>query len=95
MKEKNNIKEKPFIEELTTQGIGENNYLILHNDDIHTFDYVIDSLIEICEMDTVQAEQCTYLVHYKGKCEVKKGAISYLKPYREGLIDRGLNATID
>ena len=95
MKEKNNIKEKPYIDELTDNSISNSKYLILHNDDIHTFDYVIDSLIEICEMEEVQAEQCTYLVHYKGKCDVKKGVLSYLKPFRQGLIDRGLNATID
>jgi ATP-dependent Clp protease adaptor protein ClpS len=46
-------------------------------------------------MEAVQAEQCTFLVHYKGKCDVKKGSYDLLKPYREGLTDRGLNATID
>jgi ATP-dependent Clp protease adaptor protein ClpS len=46
-------------------------------------------------MEPVQAEQCTYLVHYKGKCDVKKGAYELLKPYKQGLIERELNATID
>ncbi len=95
MREKSNIKEKPYIDELTDSDVGDSRYLILHNDEIHTFDFVIDSLIEICEMETVQAEQCTYLVHYKGKCDIKKGALSFLKPFKQGLIDRGLNATID
>jgi len=70
-------------------------FLVLHNDDYHTFDYVIDALINICEHDTVQAEQCTLLVHYKGKCDVKKGSYSYLKPMRNALILKELNATID
>ncbi|MBN2215626.1 MAG: ATP-dependent Clp protease adaptor ClpS [Bacteroidales bacterium] len=95
MKEKDHLKIKPGIDELTGEERGEKRFLILHNDDVHSFDYVIDTLIEVCELEVVQAEQCTYLVHYKGKCDVKKGTLSYLKPYRQGLTDRGLNATID
>ena len=68
--------------------------LVLHNDDYHTFDYVIESLIEICELDTVQATQCTYLVHYKGKCDVKKGSKSYLLPLRRAFANRDLKAVI-
>jgi ATP-dependent Clp protease adaptor protein ClpS len=73
----------------------EESWLILHNDDIHTFDYVIDCLIDICEHNTVQAEQCTFIIHYKGKCDVKKGSYEFLKPMKDGLIEKGLNATID
>lgn len=69
--------------------------LILHNDDLHTFDYVIDALVEVCEHDIVQAEQCTFLVHYKGKCDVRSGSFKELKPLKDALIDRELNATID
>jgi ATP-dependent Clp protease adaptor protein ClpS len=69
--------------------------LVLHNDDYHTFDYVIDALIEICEHDVVQAEQCTLLIHYKGKCDVKKGSFSYLRPLRKALVQKDLKATID
>ena len=68
--------------------------LELHNDDYHTFDYVIDSLVEICELDIIQATQCTYLVHYKGKCEVKKGSKNYLLPMRRALANRDLKAVI-
>ena len=71
------------------------NFLILHNDDVHTFDYVIDALIEICEHGYEQAAQCTILVHYKGKCDVKKGSFASLKPMKDALIERELNATID
>ena len=70
-------------------------FLVLHNDDYHTFDYVIDALIEICDHDIHQAEQCTQLIHYKGKCEVKKGSFSYLRPMKNALIQKDLKATID
>ena len=73
----------------------EEKFLVLHNDDYHTFEYVIDALINICDHDMVQAEQCTLLVHYKGKCDVKKGSYNYLKPLKNALILKELKATID
>ena len=73
----------------------EEKFLILHNDDVHTFDYVIDALIEICEHNYEQASQCTFLVHYKGKCDVRKGSRDELKPMKDALLERELNATID
>jgi len=68
--------------------------LILYNDDVHTFDYVIDSLVEICNHTLEQAEQCTFLVHYKGKCTVKTGSMKLLKPMYEKLISRELTSEI-
>jgi len=68
--------------------------LFVHNDDYHTFDYVIDALIEICEHDLPQAEQCTLLIHYKGKCDVKKGSFSYLRPLKNAFVQKDLKATI-
>lgn len=68
--------------------------LILHNDDIHTFDDVIEALVEICKHDLLQAEQCTMLVHYKGKCTVKTGSMDVLKPMHEKLIGRSLTSEI-
>ncbi|AZB28970.1 MULTISPECIES: ATP-dependent Clp protease adaptor ClpS [Chryseobacterium] len=68
--------------------------LILHNDDIHTFDDVIEALIQICKHDPIQAEQCTMLVHFKGKCTVKTGAMDFLKPMHEKLIARSLTSEI-
>jgi len=68
--------------------------LVLHNDDIHTFDYVIDALIEICKHTLEQAEQCTILVHFKGKCTVKTGSMDVLKPMHEKLISRELTSEI-
>lgn len=68
--------------------------LVLHNDDIHTFDYVIDSLIEICKHTLEQAEQCTMLVHFKGKCTVKTGSLDLLKPMHEKLLSKELTSEI-
>lgn len=69
--------------------------LILHNDDLNTFDWVIESLIKVCDHDPLQAEQCSLIVHYNGKCAVKDGSYDKLRPMKEALADRGLNVTID
>ncbi len=78
-----------------SEGVTNENSLVLHNDDYHTFNYVIDALMEVCNMERVQAIQCTYLVHYKQKCEVKKGAKKDLLPMRRALSARDLKATIN
>ena len=75
--------------------VEENKDLILFNDDHNTFDFVIDALVEICGHDLIQAEQCTYLVHHKGKCAVKKGSYSDLEPLCTALHDRDLTAEIN
>ncbi|MBN1951893.1 MAG: ATP-dependent Clp protease adaptor ClpS [Bacteroidales bacterium] len=95
MGEKEYIQKSKQSEELLEQKTGDDRHLILHNDDVHTFDYVIESLVKVCELEPIQAEQCTYLVHYKGKCDVKKGDFDFLHPYKNALIERGLEATID
>jgi ATP-dependent Clp protease adaptor protein ClpS len=69
--------------------------VILYNDEVNTFDFVIETLVKVCKHDPVQAEQCTYLVHYTGKCAVKSGTFSELKPVCEALSDRGLTASIE
>ena len=68
--------------------------LILHNDDYHSFDFVIDALVKICEMDSIQATQCTYLIHFKDKCEVKHGIKTILLPMLQELINLDLKAEI-
>ena len=68
--------------------------IVLWNDDVNTFDYVIESLMEICEHTFEQAEQCTVLVHYKGKCTVKTGDLEKLKPMHEKLLSRSLTSEI-
>jgi ATP-dependent Clp protease adaptor protein ClpS len=68
--------------------------LLIHNDDVHTFDYVIENLVDICGHSEIQATQCTYIIHYKGKCDVKRGSFDdLLSPYNQ-LIKKGLSAEI-
>ena len=71
------------------------NHLVIYNDEVNTFDFVIDSLIEICNHNRLQAEQCTLIIHYNGKCSVKDGDFTGLKPMCEALLERGLTATIE
>jgi ATP-dependent Clp protease adaptor protein ClpS len=75
--------------------LNEENFLTLHNDDIHSFDYVIRALVEICKLEYEQAAQCTLITHYKGKCDVKKGGYKTLKPLKNALNERKLTVTID
>ncbi|MBN2597986.1 ATP-dependent Clp protease adaptor ClpS [Labilibaculum sp.] len=70
------------------------NTLMLINDDFHTFDFVVDALVDVCRHNPDQAEQCAYITHYKGKCDVKKGALSAIKPMRDRLTEKGLKVTI-
>lgn len=69
--------------------------LILHNDDFNTFDFVIETLIEVCEHDPMQAEQCALVTHYKGKCTVKSGSFTELTPPSTEMSRRGLSVTIE
>ncbi|MFM7814586.1 MAG: ATP-dependent Clp protease adaptor ClpS [Flavobacteriales bacterium] len=70
------------------------NKLVLFNDDVHTFDFVIEALIQICGHELLQAEQCAVIVHYNGKCIVKEGTFKKLEPMCTALLDRGLTAEI-
>ncbi len=81
------IKGKTLAEEVYT--------LILHNDDVHTFNMVIKSLVKVCRHTPEQAEQCAWIVHYKGKCDVKRGALNSITPMFEALCERGLSVTIE
>ena len=68
--------------------------LVVFNDEINTFDHVIATLIKVCQHSPEQAEQCTLLIHYKGKCAVKSGSFDYLKPYRTAICEAGIDARI-
>ncbi|HEY3404908.1 MAG TPA: ATP-dependent Clp protease adaptor ClpS [Ohtaekwangia sp.] len=68
--------------------------LVVFNDDFNTFDHVIQTLIRVCEHTQEQAEQCTLLIHYKGKCAVKSGSFDFLKPLREAICEAGIDARI-
>ncbi len=83
-------------EELVLEDVAavDTSKLVLHNDEVNTFDFVIDALMQVCGHERIQAEQCTLLVHYKGKCDVKNGEFSKLEPMCIALLDRGLSAEI-
>ncbi len=74
--------------------ITDKQKLVLHNDDVNTFDHVIDCLVRICKHEELQAEQCALLVHFKGKAIVKSGARANLIAMCQALLDEGLSATI-
>ena len=76
------------------EAISINNEIILYNDDVNTFDHVIDTLIAVCSHTAEQAEQCAILVHYKGKCTVKTGSFDELKPQCSLLLEAGLSAEL-
>lgn len=69
--------------------------LVLHNDDINTFDYVMDTLVEVCDHSMTQAEQCATITHYKGKCEVRSGTMNEMRELRYQLISCGLKAIVE
>lgn len=73
----------------------KNSMLILHNDEVNSFEHVIDCLVSICRHDSVQAEQCAFITHHKGKCDIKKGSFKTLKAMKDALIEEGLNCTIE
>lgn len=75
--------------------IGEFSELIVHNDDVNTFDWVIECLIEICHHSPEQAEQLSLIVHFKGRAIVKTASFSILKPMKDALCERGLSAVIE
>ena len=68
--------------------------LILYNDDVNSFDFVIESLVEVCDHDLVQAEQCAMIAHFKGKCGIKVGTFPELAPMNNELNSRGLSTVL-
>jgi ATP-dependent Clp protease adaptor protein ClpS len=84
------IQEEVLIEEK----VSLNNEIVLYNDEVNTFDHVIETLIMVCEHTAEQAEQCAILVHYKGKCTVKTGILKELTPKCTQLLEAGLSAEI-
>jgi len=79
---------------LLEEEVLKQNEIVLFNDDVNTFDHVIDTLIYACEHTSEQAEQCALLVHYKGKCTVKTGSYDDLEPICSMLLQAGLSAEI-
>ena len=87
-------KEKISEELLVVEEVINQNEIVLYNDDVNTFDHVIEMLIKTCEHTSEQAEQCAIIVHYKGKCTVKTGELKDLKPRCSKLLQAGLSAEI-
>lgn len=69
--------------------------LIVWNDEVNTFEWVIETLMEVCGHSHEQAEQCSYFIHYKGKYPVKQGSYDDLKPQCDAITERGINATVE
>lgn len=88
-------KTNPEFEELFSEDIEKQRNLILHNDEVNTFDHVIECLIDICNHDSIQAEQCAHITHFKGKCDVKSGEFEELSFMKGKLVSKGLSVTID
>ena len=90
MSTKEQVKVEVDVEEL----LNNQHEIVLYNDDVNTFDHVIETLIHVCDHTEEQAEQCAMLVHYKGKCTVKTGELKDLKPQCLQLLDAGLSAEL-
>ncbi|MDF2450873.1 MAG: ATP-dependent Clp protease ClpS [Bacteroidota bacterium] len=73
----------------------ELNSIILYNDDVNTFEWVIECLMKYCGHDSIQAEQCAHIVHFSGKCAIKTGAFEKLKPICEMLLEKGLSVELN
>ena len=69
--------------------------LIVWNDEVNTFEWVIETLIEVCGHSQEQAEQCSYIIHFQGKYAVKNGTYDDLKPQCDAITERGINATVE
>lgn len=87
--------EQSFAKSTILEQLVEHKDLIVYNDDFNTFDFVIESLVKVCGHDNIQAEQCTYLIHHKGKCQVKRGELKDLVVMCTALLERGITAEIE
>lgn len=91
---KNNRTQEEFSLVVDPEVLPE-NHLVIYNDEVNTFDFVISSLISVCKHERIQAEQCTFIIHYSGRCSVKDGDFKGLQPMCEALLERGLTAVIE
>ena len=84
------VQEEVLVDEKLT----DQHNIILFNDDVNSFDHVIDQLVKYCKHNSIQAEQCAHIVHHNGKCTVKNGDYEELKPICSALLEKGLSAEI-
>ena len=80
-----------ILQEISSQ---KERDLYIFNDDVNTFEHVIKTLVEVCKHNDMQAEQCSWIIHHKGKCSVKKGNLEFLKPMKEAICEAGIDARI-
>ena len=85
--------EEALLEEVQME-TGQLREIVVHNDEVNTFSHVIHCLVEICGHEPIQAEQCAWIVHYNGKCSVKRGTFDQLEPQCASLLNQGLSADI-
>ncbi|MDA1144858.1 MAG: ATP-dependent Clp protease adaptor ClpS [Bacteroidetes bacterium] len=88
------MKEQQESSKDTLEAVELDNELIVFNDEVNTFDHVINTLIRVCKHSNEQAQQCTLIIHFKGKCTVKTGPIEKLKSACQGILDAGIQAEI-
>lgn len=93
MKTQTGLKEDELVEVLDE--VSNPFHLIVWNDEVNTFEWVIETLMEICNHSYEQAEQCAYVIHFKGKYAVKHGSYEVLKPMCDAITDRGIGATVE
>jgi len=86
--------EELILEEELTD-IGKKAQIIVYNDDHNTFDWVIECFVDVLKHSAEQAEQCSLIIHFKGKASVKTATMNVLKPLKDALIDKGLSAVIE
>ena len=86
------MKEQQESSHDTLEAVEKDSELIVFNDEVNTFDHVINTLIRVCKHSSEQAQQCTLIIHFKGKCTVKTGPIEKLKSACQGILDAGIQA---
>ncbi|HZH37451.1 MAG TPA: ATP-dependent Clp protease adaptor ClpS [Flavisolibacter sp.] len=92
----NTATETDVLELVDTKTVTTNPYqLVVWNDDVNTFEWVIETLVEVCGHTQEQAEQCAYIIHFNGKYAVKEGSYKDLRPKCDAILDRGISATIE
>jgi ATP-dependent Clp protease adaptor protein ClpS len=94
-KTKNDTMTESHTETDVLTSIEEMCSLVVWNDEVNTFEWVIETLIEVCGHSPEQAEQCSYFIHYKGKYAVKEGSYEVLKPQCDAITERGIGATVE
>lgn len=94
VKQNKQMQTQEHIETDVLEVLTEKKDLIVFNDDFNTFDHVIESLIKVCKHEVEQAEQCTWIIHFNGKCQVKRGEYAKLEPLCTALLERGITAEI-